>query len=101
MLSRVRIYVHECFDLDSKGGLAGRAVDGGERSVLQVAVRGVVAGEVAESVAATNDGGGTRRESEADTRSYIVVLRCDSRVVVDAVHSGDLQCAVRGRSRIG
>src|SRR5277367_1951707 len=57
------------FNLHGKGGLAGRAVDGGERSVLEVTVRGVVAGEVAESVAAADDGGWPCREGEAETRS--------------------------------
>ena len=89
------------FNLHGKGGLAGRAVDGGERSVLEVTVRGVVAGEVAESVAAADDGGWPCREGEAETRSYVVVLRWDACGLADAVHAGDLQCAGLGCTRVG
>ncbi len=61
----------------------------GERSVLQVAVRGVIAGVVAYSVASTNNSGRSRRESEANARAYVAVLSGDSRCVADAVHSGN------------
>ncbi len=56
------------FDLNRQGGLAGRGVDGGERSVLQVGVGGVVAGEVAESIAAPDDGGRSSPNRQKPTR---------------------------------
>src|SRR6202000_153138 len=80
------------FEQNSHAGLADRRVDGGERSVLQIAVGGVVAGEVAESVAAADDDGRGCREGEADTRSDVAVLSGDVYCIADTVHASYLQC---------
>jgi hypothetical protein len=93
--------IDERFNLNGQGGLAGRVVDGGERSVVEVGERGVVIGEVAKSVAAADDGGGTCRECEADTRSYVVVLGWDTRRPADAINVGNLQCTRCSCSRVG
>ena len=50
------------------------AEDGREWSVLQVGIRGVVAGEEAQSVAAANNEGRRRRERESEPRSDIGVI---------------------------
>jgi len=81
-------------NLDGQGGLTRGSVDGGKRSILQVGVGGIVAGEEAECITAADDRGGSRRKGETKPRSDVGVVGRNVNPGIDPIRVRYQQCVL-------